>query len=64
MENYQGATHNPLEFLRYKATAEDWGKLTQLPEFSKLIEIDSHKYNLSSEENELVDRIIRPFLQF
>lgn len=64
MENYQGATSNPLEFLRYKATGEDYLKLTKLPEFSKLIDIDSHRYNLTEEEAETVDRIIRPFLQY
>ena len=64
MERYQGITYNPLDFLRYKATGDDWLKLTQLPEFSKLLEIDSHRYNLSEEETKIVDDIIRPFLQY
>lgn len=64
MERYQGITHNPLEFLRYKATAEDWIKLTQVPEYSKLLEIDSHRHNLTQEESKIVDKVIRPFLQY
>lgn len=64
MENYQGASSNPLDFLRYKATAEDFLRLSRLPEFSKLAEIDSHRYNLTDSESELVDKIIKPFLQY
>lgn len=64
MENYQGVSTNPLEFLRYKATSEDFLKLSQTDEFAKLVEIDSHRYNLSKEESEIVDKVIRPFLQY
>lgn len=63
MSAYQGVEGNPLTFLRYKATVGDYLKLSQMPEFSKLIEIDSHRYNVSKEEAELVDKIVRPFLQ-
>lgn len=64
MENYQGTSSNPLEFLRYKATAEDFLKLSKLPEFSKIIDIDSHRNNLTDEESKIIDKIIRPFLQY
>ena len=64
MENYQGASSNPLEFLRYKATGEDFIKLSQTKEFSKLVDIDSHRYNINEEEAKTVDKIIRPFLQY
>ena len=64
MENYQGVTQNPMDFLRYKATSDDFIKLSHLPEFSKLVDIDSHRYNMSEEESKLVDKVIRPFLQY
>ena len=64
MENYQGTSSNALDFLRYKATAQDYLKLSQMSEFPKLIELDSHRYNLNEEESQLVDRIIKPFLQY
>lgn len=64
MENYQGNVGNPLDFLRYKATVDDYHKLAQMPEFGKLLEIDKHRYHLSPEEAEVVDRIIKPFLQY
>lgn len=63
MENYQGNVGNPLEFLRYKATPEDYHKLTKLPEFPSILAADAHRYNLSAEESKLIDRIIKPFLQ-
>lgn len=64
MENYQGNVHNALEFLRYKATPDDYNKLSKMPEFAKLLEIDKHRHNLQKEDAELVDRIIKPFLQY
>ena len=64
MENYQGASSNPLDFLRYKATGEDFIKLSQRKEFPKLIEIDSHRYNLNEEEAKVVNDVIKPFLQY
>lgn len=64
MPDYQGVVGNPLDFLRYKATTDDWVKLSRLPEFSQLISADSHRYNMSEEESAIVDKIIRPFLQY
>ena len=63
MENYQGNGGSTLDFLRYKATAEDYQKLISLPEFPQLLAADSHRGNLSEEEAKLVDKIIKPFLQ-
>ncbi len=63
MPDYQGTVGNPMDFLRYKATVDDYLKLSQMAEFPDLLEIDKHKYTLSKEENALVDRIIKPFLQ-
>lgn len=64
MSDYQGKTGNAFEFLRYKATPEDYLKLSKMPEFSQLIEIDKHRYNYSAEEAKIVDKIIKPFLQY
>ena len=63
MPDYQGTVGNPMDFLRYKATVGDYMKLSQMPEFPELMALDKHRYNLSSEEAALVDRIIKPFLQ-
>lgn len=63
MENYQGEVGNALEFLRYKATPEDYKVLSERPEFAKLLEIDKHRYNYSAEEAKVVDSVIKPFLQ-
>ena len=64
MPNYQGTVSNPLDFLRYKATPEDFLELAKRKEFPSLMSIDSHRYNMNKEESELVDRVIKPFLQY
>ncbi len=64
MPNYQGTVGNILDFLRYKATPDDYKKLSSLMEFPQLIDIDRHRYNLSEEDKKLVDRVIKPFLQY
>lgn len=64
MENYQGVTGSPLEFLRFKATPEDYLKLSKMPEFPQLIDIDHHRHSISPEEGAVVDKVIRPFLQY
>lgn len=64
MPDYQGTVGNPMDFLRYKATVSDYMKLSQMPEFPELMALDTHRYNLSKEEKALVDRIIKPFLQY
>ena len=63
MEAYQGTVGNTMDFLRYKATVADYLKLSQMPEFTQLLDIDKHRYNISEEEAKLIDRIIKPFLQ-
>lgn len=64
MEAYQGDGGSTLDFLRYKATVDDYLKLSKMPEFNQLLEIDKHRYNLNDEDVALVNKIIKPFLQY
>ena len=66
MSNYQGTVGDALEFLRYKATPDDYKKLAALQEFPELLEIDKHRLEhkqLSADEQKIVDKVIKPFLQ-
>lgn len=63
MTAYQGVEGDPMKFLRYKVTPEDYAKLIQIPDFAKLVEIDKHRGNYSESDMELITKYIKPYLQ-